>query len=484
MKAKIRKNSVLIANFIVLFLILVVYFTIQINEIEFFRQMAYDEAIKDAELTAKDINDSLNGFVIEQRVVSQMMSNDIFLKEWCHEETGETAGQNVYSLYSYLREYKNIYGYDVVFFVSDSTKNYYYDGGFNKTLDENDDFDSWYFNFLTLHQPYDMQVDHDEVNDNQVSLFVNCLVQDKGFQTLGVVGVGNDLNAFQRQVAEYEEEYGVEISVINIGNAHNSFTGGTGYYKTVEDAAKHFGISEEELTQNVGDEGIGLTDGNRCTNIQHNKDLNWNIIVQKDITPRINSIMDRVFRRVGVVVMFIALYMVFSFKVMRRLNHLSRKAENTDDLTGLLNNKIFTESFERERKKKKNKQMTASLIMLDVDNFKIFNDTYGHLYGNTVLKIVADGLKETIGNKGVAARWGGDEFIGIYFGTPQETLEKMNKLLEEISNLETNKTITCSCGIARVDLEQNLEMNMSRADEALYSSKENGKGQCAIYEKK
>ncbi|SDB04498.1 diguanylate cyclase (GGDEF) domain-containing protein [Pseudobutyrivibrio sp. YE44] len=484
MKSKIRKNSVFIANFIVLFLILVTYLSIQINEIEFYRQMAYDEAIKDAELTARDINDSLNGFVIEQRVVSQMMSNDMFLKEWCHSETGETAGQNVYSLYSYLREYKNIYGYDVVFFISDSTKNYYYDGGFNKTLDENDDFDSWYFNFLTLHQPYDMQVDHDEVNDNQVSLFVNCLVQDKGFQTLGVVGVGNNMNSFQRQVAEYEKEYGVEISVVNIGNAHNSFKGSTGYYKTAEQVAEQFGVSEEELCQNVGDEGLSLTKDNRCISIQHNNELNWNIIVQKDITNRINSIMDRVIKRFGIVALFIVVYMAFSVTLMRKLNRLNRKAENTDDLTGLLNNKIFSENFERERKKKNHKQMTVSLFMLDVDDFKIFNDTYGHLYGNTVLKIVADGLKETVENTGVVARWGGDEFIGVYFGSPEETLEKLNSLLEEIKGIETNKTITCSCGIAQVDLSENLEKNMGRADKALYTSKENGKGQCTIYEKK
>ena len=78
-------------------------------------------------------------------------------------------------------------------------------GTFAKEVDENDDFDSWYFNFLALHQQYDIQIDHDEVNNNQVSMFVNCLVQDKGFKTLGVVGVGRNINGFQRKLAQVHD---------------------------------------------------------------------------------------------------------------------------------------------------------------------------------------------------------------------------------------------------------------------------------------
>ena len=72
-------------------------------------------------------------------------------------------------MYNYLREYKEKYNYDIVFFVSDQTYNYYYDGGLNKVISPDDNFDSWYFNFLDLNQEYDIQIDHDEVNDFSVS---------------------------------------------------------------------------------------------------------------------------------------------------------------------------------------------------------------------------------------------------------------------------------------------------------------------------
>lgn len=479
----LRRNAFFFANAIIIVLILTVYFAIQSSEIAFYRQMAESQAADDVKLTAIDISSSLSNIVTEQRVVSQMMANDMFLKDWCHQEDGSTSGQQVYQLYSYLQEYKNKYGYDVVFFVSDATKNYYYDQGFNKVVDENDDFDSWYFNFLALHQQYDIQIDHDEVNNNQVSMFVNCLVQDKGFKTLGVVGVGRNINGFQRKLAQFEKDYGVKIRLVNVGNAHNSFTGGSGYYSTPADAAIEFGLTEDEICSDVGDEGKVWFDGDKCINIRNNADLNWNIIVQKDMKATIDNIMERVSRRITLIFLFILVYAIVSFSLMRRLNFLSRKHENTDDLTGLYNNKIFREGFERDRKsrRRRKKRGETSLFMLDVDDFKIFNDNFGHLYGNTILKLVADSLSTAVGKNGIVARWGGDEFIGVVYGSEQVTSQLINDVMDKISNENTHKSVTLSAGVVKVDYELNLDKNMNRADEALYASKENGKGQCTVY---
>ncbi len=474
----IRKYAFVIANSIIIILIIGVYFGLQLSEITFYKEMATNQAENDVQLTAIDISSTLSRDITEQLVVSKMMAHDLFLRTWCNEETGETAGENVYQLYSYLGQYRADYNYDIVFFVSDATKNYYYNGGFNKVIDENDDFDSWYFNFLDLRQHYDIQVDYDEIND-QTSIFVNCLVQDKGFKTLGVVGVGNNIDEFQKKISKYEEEYGVKICVVKVGDSHNSFNGSGGYYKNPEDAAELMGLSVEDVTRSVGDEGYTWFEDNKCTNIQHNKDLDWNIIVQMDVTPTIDSIMYRTQKRVGVVIVLILFYTLISFTLMARLSSISRKVENTDELTGLYNNKIFKEMFAKHRKRFKNKEV--SLFMLDVDDFKIFNDSYGHLYGNTVLKMVADSLKECIGKDGIAARWGGDEFIGVIFASPQEAKQMLDCVADRIKAMETHRPITCSIGVAKVDFHMNLENNIARADEALYVSKEKGKSQCNIY---
>ncbi len=475
----LRKHAFIIANTIVIILIVGVYIALQFGELSFYKDMAKKQAENDVRLTAIDINSNLSNIVTEQLVVSEMMANDTFLRTWCHDETGETSGQQVFQLYSYLKTYQNKYKYDVVFFVSDATKNYYYNDGFNKVLDPNDEFDSWYYKFLKLQKRHDIQVDKDEIVDDKITLFVNCLAQDKGFKTLGVIGVGNSIDSFQREVAKMEKEYDVKIAAVKIGDTNNSFKQSSGYYMTPKDAAKELDLTEEVVSQSVEGDGLTWFDGDRCINIQRNKDLDWNIIVVKDTKPIINQILSKTHNRIAVVLAIIISYAIMSYTLFARLHSMGHRAENTDELTGLYNNKIFSEMFEKYRIK--NRIRPVSLFMLDIDDFKSFNDSYGHLYGNTVLKLVADTLKESTEKKGFVSRWGGDEFIGVIFAEPDEAKNIMTEIIEKISNMDTYRRVTCSCGIVIVDKRQHLEENMKKADKALYKSKENGKARCTIY---
>ncbi|WP_207638083.1 GGDEF domain-containing protein [Butyrivibrio sp. FC2001] len=383
-------------------------------------------------------------------------------------------------MYNYLREYKEKYNYDIVFFVSDQTYNYYYDGGLNKVISPDDNFDSWYFNFLDLNQEYDIQIDHDEVNDFSVSLFVNCLVTDERGKTLGVVGVGNKIDDFQSKLENYESEYDLTVCIANVGNAHNSFTGSTTYYKTVEDAAKALGLSTDTITMDVDEDGYAWNDGNVCTKVMHNKALNWNIFVQTDITPNINILLAQMNRRIILLALIIISYLFVSFTLFSKLTRVTYEAQNTDDLTRIANNRLFKEKFDKENKRKYGK-MTASLFMLDVDNFKTFNDTKGHLYGNAVLHMVAETLKNQVGTNGFVGRWGGDEFIGVIYEAP----DKAKVILDAAQIILTDKNpampISFSCGVSQIDNTLSLEKNMELADQALYKSKEDGKARCTVY---
>ncbi len=480
----VRKYTFFIANTIIIVFICVAFFVAQISELSFYKEMAAKQARNDVRLTALDIDSNITSFVSEQIVITQMMSNDAFIRQWCREETGETTGPHVYQLYSYLSEYKNKYGYDCVFFVSDATRNFYYDGGFHKTLDPDGTYDSWYQGFLGRHLQFDTQIDTDELNNDRISLFVNGLVQDKGFKTLGVIGVSKNIEGFQKKIASYEKEYGVTICVVNVGESYNSFKGSFDYYMQPEEAAEFLGLTNEQVAKEVAvDEAYTWFDDNKCTNIIYNPKLDWNIIVQKDISETVDSIMVQTNKRFGLILVFVLIYAIVSTTLLSRLNLITRRAENTDDLTGLFNNKIFKEIFEKKRKRLfVNKNTT--LFMIDVDDFKLFNDNYGHLYGNTILKLVADGLKEYVGNEGIVARWGGDEFIGVVYASELETELLIRAIMDELKRLDTHKTVTLSCGIVQVDPHLNLEKNMSKADEALYESKTNGKSCCTVYKKK
>lgn len=119
-----------------------------------------------------------------------------------------------------------------------------------------------------------------------------------------------------------------------------------------------------------------------------------------------------------------------------------------------------------------------SVIMFDVDNFKVINDTYGHDYGDIVLRSIANRVHDNIRGSDIFARWGGEEFIIL---TPMVDLEHATQLAQKlriaISEVEFEKIeqITCSFGVVEYKKEDNESSLVKRADELLYEAKRSGK---------
>ena len=478
-----KKYAQFIVNSIVIVLILFLYAAIQIGEFSFFKQSAINQAENDVKLTSMDINSNISSYVNDQIMMSRLLSSDRFLREWIKEETGETTGPKAYDLYNYLSEYQHQYGYSCVFFVSEATKNFYYDKGFFKTLDENDPYDSWYRGFLGSLLNHDVQVDTDQLNEDKVSVFVNCIVQDQGYNTLGVVGVCKSIDTYMGFLTDYEKEYNVKVCFVDISPVNNSYNGSYKYYAKPDAAAKMMNLTVDQVTEKV-DAGKTKTffNGNICTCITYNSALGWNIIVQRDIGPMISDILRHSYHRALIVLFFTIVYVIMTITLFARVSKMSRENENVDELTGLYNNKIFAEMFNKKLKKAEGKGAVPTLFMVDIDDFKIFNDSYGHLYGNNIIKIVAEGLREMVNDRGLVAGWGGDEFIGVLRGSEDETKAALEDLMKELAKADTHRSVTLSCGIVKVNPHLSLENNMNLADRALYVSKSNGKGRCTLFE--
>ena len=99
-----------------------------------------------------------------------------------------------------------------------------------------------------------------------------------------------------------------------------------------------------------------------------------------------------------------------------RLNQLA----NTDGLTGLYNHRHFQEMLEREVMRSGRHNREFALLFLDIDNFKKFNDEYGHVKGDQVLQNVAQSIKDNVRQSDIVARYGGEEFVIILPETGQE----------------------------------------------------------------
>ena len=153
-----------------------------------------------------------------------------------------------------------------------------------------------------------------------------------------------------------------------------------------------------------------------------------------------------------------------------------------DGLTQLYLRRYFINRLNDELLRAVRYNTEFSLIMIDIDFFKKINDTYGHLAGDFILKQVAKVIKDVVGEKGLCARWGGEEFLVFI---PYQSLESAKNLAEELKQrIETinfhydDKIIklTISCGISSFPQEgQQLQVLIETADKKLYKAKRSGR---------
>jgi len=155
-----------------------------------------------------------------------------------------------------------------------------------------------------------------------------------------------------------------------------------------------------------------------------------------------------------------------------------------DSMTKVLNKRGITEYAETAVAS----GAEVAVMMLDIDNFKDINDTYGHLFGDRVIMAVADVIKKVIGDHGVAGRVGGDEFMVILDSRGDEKKVrnylrgiKMNVGTLFLDKLGGNK-ITCSIGVSRSQVDSDsFKVLYQIADKALYLAKQKGKDRYIIY---
>jgi diguanylate cyclase (GGDEF)-like protein len=171
-------------------------------------------------------------------------------------------------------------------------------------------------------------------------------------------------------------------------------------------------------------------------------------------------------------------------EMVTRLRHGRQELERlsrTDGLTGLPNRRHLMETLEKEVRRAKRNERPFSLLMVDVDHFKRYNDTFGHLAGDEVLKRLAQVLSAAIRTADYAARYGGEEFTVVLPETPldgaREVAERIRVMMEKESfGADGAGRVTLSVGIAEFPADgATVEAVTSAADSALYAAKEYGR---------
>ena len=175
-------------------------------------------------------------------------------------------------------------------------------------------------------------------------------------------------------------------------------------------------------------------------------------------------------------------------RVVQYQQHLEYQTQ-IDSLTGLFNRRAFEKKVAEEFERAKRYQHSLSLLILDIDNFKAINDTYGHHGGDTALVKISEILKAKTRRSDFPSRYGGEEFVLILPETDQENaLQVANKIQDEIRSCafginEKQFSLTVSVGITSITAKPYAEWKqmLHAADQALYSAKRNGKDRAEVF---
>ncbi|QEH06656.1 putative diguanylate cyclase [Sulfurospirillum multivorans] len=180
----------------------------------------------------------------------------------------------------------------------------------------------------------------------------------------------------------------------------------------------------------------------------------------------------------SILIVFLTTFLKKSYLEVENLSHY-------DGLTKLYNRLMFMEIFQKEIQKVKRTKNHLFLVILDIDDFKPINDTYGHLVGDDAIKTTADTLQHLLRESDTIARFGGDEFIICIVDQDKEAASTIvNRILNEfnhkmipvIRNNEIQELqINLSIGYTAYKNEDDFKTMLQRADQALYISKEAGK---------
>lgn len=167
------------------------------------------------------------------------------------------------------------------------------------------------------------------------------------------------------------------------------------------------------------------------------------------------------------------------------------KLARTDKLTGLANRHYFDQKLEEEALYADYARKPLNILMFDIDNFKGFNDTYGHIWGDKLLSMFGDIVMQNIRKSDIPVRYGGEEFIVLVGDLDMATVKgigdrirgQLEKQNLNMGSKETKCKVTVSCGIAQYPTHsKDIKEVVNYADKALYYAKEIGKNIVVSYD--
>lgn len=466
-------------NLLICSVILIGFFAVAITNYNTYSRIIKDDIVNISKLTSTNIYSDISNELTKPIFVSLTMANDSFVKNWLQEEAaGDVSQSHQRKLIDYLFGIKDKYGYDSAFLISEASKNYYYYNGLNKTISTSNEHDQWYYNFINENKLYNLDIDADEVNHNQLTVFINCRITDNNGNLLGVTGVGLKLNEVQSLLENFENNFNLHANLFNPdGIVQISSNSDDIENKNVFDTPV-LGSNKEKILNNTESlETFEYTDHSSDGYLitRFIKDLEWYLLIQKDTSVLKHSLYQQLVSDIIIFAFVVLIVLIIVNWLIKRNDKALVRMAKTDFITNLPNRRGFNTSMEQVFANATEDDQLF-VFVFDIDDFKKINDQYGHLIGDQIIRKIGD-VAQNIFTKKNVFRWGGDEFAGFTLGDKEKTIRLIEKLFGQIrqdSELSAYP-ITISLGVTCSKKTDTINTVIYRADQALYQSKETGK---------
>jgi diguanylate cyclase (GGDEF)-like protein len=430
--------------------------------------------------------------IIRPITVSQYMASDPFLLNYIQQDTIDTE-----VVFDYITSVSN--KFNTLSFIAMEKHQRSIDSE-KKITNLKDEGAEWYHRLKAI--------DKTEFTDfgdaENPHLFFDVKMFNEQQEFIGFIGLAVDLDHFSEQFKKFKKDFGFEVYFID-ENDHITLSSSNLMKTTFHHRRENLtNINELEWYQNYkktkqkninssiniesnnGNSIFDFSDDNLVISQIVLKELNWRVfIVAPPITEQSAYWQLFMQRLVVFLIVSFALYYVFTLCISNFRSNLVKDSE-TDYLTQLPNRSFIHWKYSQLS----NDYDHVSVVIADIDNFKILNDTYGHLFGDDVLKVIAKELSKNLRAIDLVGRWGGEEFIFIL---PDTTADQAQEIVDRIrlniaripfTPASTSKkfNVTVSFGISESILANvELEEILMRADKALYSAKTNGRNQVVIH---
>ncbi|KAF2393309.1 sensor domain-containing diguanylate cyclase [Pseudomonas frederiksbergensis] len=437
-------------------------------------------------LTSDTVYSEIQKDLVRPILISSMMSRDTFMRDWV--VNGEHDPDQ---MTRYLNEVMTHYGAYTAFFISNSSLTYYHAKGVLKQVKIDEPRDAWYFRVRDMKEPYEINVDPDLANKDNLTFFINYKVYDYDGRFIGAAGVGLTVDAVIKLIDKYQQRYQRSVYFVDtfgrlVLTGAEGGPEGARAGRSLGDLDSMKGLVSQLPKPHSGSYEYSVHGQGHFLNVRFIPELNWYLFVDKREDGALSEIRQSLYLNLLICLLVTSIVLVLLNRVIKRYQGKIRAQAILDSLTELPNRRGFDLLAAQAMHEAQREPKPLTALLLDLDHFKVLNDTHGHLAGDQVLIGFARDLESCLRHSDIVCRWGGEEFIVLLKDTDGETgqkiAEKIRQHVEKQRYAYDGKELqlTVSIGLTTLQPDETLHTLLSRADHAMYRAKQAGRNRTCV----